>query len=243
MGTTATPASGGKAPEARADLALVAGDLRARDVERWIACLWAPPEARPACAAALALDLEMARIVASLREPLLAEIRLAWWRERLAALAAGGAPPAQPLLRLLAGARPRLDPAALLPLEEAFCPLAGGRAFDAAAHARLRGATLFAALHTACEGSRAPGRDAACAAGEAWAWAELARGGAAPSLPPPGTFSIPMARLPRPLRALAALADRDLARARAGRILRARGTAGRQLAMARAALFPPRAGA
>ena len=43
-----------------------------------------------------AYDLEVQRVVGDIKDPLLAEIRLAWWREQLQALAAGAKPPAQP---------------------------------------------------------------------------------------------------------------------------------------------------
>lgn len=230
-----------------AALAHVSDELRARDRERWLSCLWAPPDARPSLVAIHALDAEMARIVADIREPLLAEIRLAWWREQVQALARGAPPPAQPLLKLLAAeARPRIDLERLVAIEEAFLPLVAGGPLSPAEICERRGRPLFEALFAACGRDDAPGRAAARAAGQAWAAADLLRQpwdlGADPASPgrsiPPGPSAPQVRLLPAPLRALAALARHDLAQGAQGRPPAPRGTAGRQLRMARAALLP-----
>ena len=65
-----------------------------------LALAYAPRAARPAWLAFLALDARLAGVVRQAREPLIGQIRLAWWRERL-----GEAPEAwptgEPLLALL----------------------------------------------------------------------------------------------------------------------------------------------
>ncbi len=60
-------------------------------VERRLALAYAPVRARPDTLALFALDARLAGIVRQVREPLLAQMRLAWWRDRLAdsALPAG----------------------------------------------------------------------------------------------------------------------------------------------------------
>ena len=49
-----------------------------------IALAWQLPAKRPALAALFALDRRLATMVAQAREPVLAQIRLAWWREQIA---------------------------------------------------------------------------------------------------------------------------------------------------------------
>lgn len=60
-------------------------------VERRLALAYAPARARPDTLALFALDARLAGIVRQAREPMLAQLRLAWWRDRLAdsALPAG----------------------------------------------------------------------------------------------------------------------------------------------------------
>lgn len=48
-----------------------------------LALTHAPAAARPAFACFFLLDDRLARIVATVREPMLAQMRLAWWRDRL----------------------------------------------------------------------------------------------------------------------------------------------------------------
>lgn len=224
----------------------LADALKARDRERWLAILWAPAAARPALVAIHSYDLEQARIVAEAKEPMLGEIRLAWWRERLADLAAGKPAPPQPILAALqAHALPRgVALNALAALEEGVLPLLLEGPADAAAIAAARGRPLFVALAQALLGGEPGAREcqAAEAAGIRFAFAQLLRAdwGLAtkrlPALP-----SSPAERiagpLPGHLRALLALAEDDLARAAGGRPLAAAAAAGRQVKAARAALF------
>lgn len=49
-----------------------------------LALAYAPPRARPATAALFALDVRMSAILRARREPIAAQLRLAWWRDTLA---------------------------------------------------------------------------------------------------------------------------------------------------------------
>ncbi len=119
-----------------------------------------------------ALDARLGRIVAQAREPLLAQMRLAWWRDELAKPAemrVTGDPTLAEASRYWSGAE-----AALIELvdgwegmlgekplgNEALCTFARGRGAACAAVARLIG----------CE----DGAESAGRAGEIWALAELA---------------------------------------------------------------------
>jgi phytoene synthase len=107
-------------------LSIIADELKQRDRERWLACLYAAAPARPGLVALLALDAELAQLVATTTEPLLGEIRLAWWRDRLIELDTQSAP-AQPLLQALqARALPRLSGADLATLEDGWLARLGG---------------------------------------------------------------------------------------------------------------------
>lgn len=192
-------------------LALIADELKQRDREAWLACLYAAAPARPALVALLALDAELAHVVAATTEPLLGEIKLAWWRDRLTELDHGPAP-AQPLLQALQSrVLPRLSGADLAALEERWLCLLGSDGLPAA-HVN-GGATLFRLA------ARLLGGDVAEAdqLGRAWMMAQSV----------PGRTSV----LLRPLRALVELAVRDAAHRAAGRPPEPRGNALRQWLM------------
>lgn len=70
-----------------------------------IALAYAPPPVRPAWAALFALDLRLADVVSRAREPMLAQIRLAWWRETLSRDEADR-PEGEPLLARIGAALP-----------------------------------------------------------------------------------------------------------------------------------------
>lgn len=211
--------------------------------------MWASERLRPALAAVLAFDLELERVAASPGEPMMAELRLAWWRERLSEVAQGALPPPQPLLRALAHhARPAgIDLVALLGIEDALLPILADGPVDAGAVAEARGRALAQALAPVLGPA---GSLAAAAARVAFArfarrpWgragervaAALARWRDGPARPfetasPHG--------LPRVLRALDAPARQDLLLIRQGRPLPPPATAGRQARMAWAALGLP----
>jgi phytoene synthase len=88
-----------RAPEAshRYVLDLVRGADRAR----FLGALFAPEPQRTGLLAVLALDHELARTRTVTREPMLARIRLEWWREAAAEAAGAGKPRAQPIVESL----------------------------------------------------------------------------------------------------------------------------------------------
>lgn len=75
--------------------------VRAADRDRFLAMLFAPEPARGGLLALLAFDHELARTRIVTREPMLAEIRLEWWREAAAEAAGTGTPRAQPVVEVL----------------------------------------------------------------------------------------------------------------------------------------------
>ncbi len=75
--------------------------VRGADRDRFLAALFAPEPARSDLLALLAFDHELARTRTVTREPMLARIRLEWWREAVAEAAGGGKPRAQPIVELL----------------------------------------------------------------------------------------------------------------------------------------------
>lgn len=78
-------------------------DLARRgDEDRWLAASYAPEPLRKALYVLCALRLELRRIPAAVTEPALGEIRLQWWRDALAEIAAGKPPRAHPVVEALA---------------------------------------------------------------------------------------------------------------------------------------------
>ncbi|MFD2815021.1 squalene/phytoene synthase family protein [Paracoccus aerius] len=68
--------------------------VRSQDPDRFGAALVANPQDRPALITLYALNLEIARAPFQSGEPLLAEMRLQWWVDRLAEMGTGRPPPA-----------------------------------------------------------------------------------------------------------------------------------------------------
>lgn len=68
-------------PDATNDACLTM--LRDTDRDRYLACLLAPEDKRPALAALYAFNAEIARIRDLVREPLPGEVRMQWWRDLL----------------------------------------------------------------------------------------------------------------------------------------------------------------
>jgi phytoene synthase len=89
-----------RAPEASHRYVL--DTVRTADRDRFLAALFAPEQARRGLMALLAFDHELARAHTVTREPLLAEIRLQWWREAVAEAAGADKPRAQPVVEALA---------------------------------------------------------------------------------------------------------------------------------------------
>jgi phytoene synthase len=190
------------------------------DRDRILALSYVPGERRPGVEALWRLDAALGAVLSGGRDPLIARIKLAWWRETLERLDRPP-PPAEPVLQALAAqVLPRgIGPAELAALEEAWGlllspdPLGPAELAD---YARGRGGLLF--LYTArLLGEPAGERERA--AGEAWALVDLARhsGDAAEAeaareaAEARGTHFRWPPRL-RPLGMLAMLAARDLKR-------------------------------
>lgn len=88
--------------------------VREQDHDRYLTALYAPADARPALFALFAFNVELARIREHVSEPMIGEIRLAWWREAVEG-AYAGAPRAHPVVEALARfVVPRQVPADLL---------------------------------------------------------------------------------------------------------------------------------
>jgi len=81
--------------------AYVLGEVRAADRDRFLAALFAPEPQRRGLLALLAFDHELSRTRSVTREPMLARIRLEWWREAVAEAAGDGKPRAQPIVEAL----------------------------------------------------------------------------------------------------------------------------------------------
>lgn len=133
-----------------------------------VALAYAPQRSRAAWLGLLALDTRLAQLVRETREPMLGQIRLAWWRERL-----GGArekrPKGEPLLALLGEDSERLVP--LVDAWEAMlgeAPLPRDTLADFAEGRARAMAGLAAAL-----GHPAAADDSA-RVGRSWALADLA---------------------------------------------------------------------
>jgi len=75
--------------------------VRSADRDRFLAALFAPEPARTDLLALLAFDHELARTRLVTREPMLARIRLQWWREAVAEAAGTAKPRAQPIVESL----------------------------------------------------------------------------------------------------------------------------------------------
>ena len=130
----------------------IESQLAETDPDRYVANFFAPASARPGLAALYAFDNEVARIGLSVREPMVGHIRLAWWREQIAAIYAGEAVHA-PVSKALAAAVKRWQPPRLLfdsyvnaracDLDEA--PFADETAFETSAR-QTAGSILLLAL-------------------------------------------------------------------------------------------------
>ncbi len=114
-------------------------------VEPALAVQYAPADRREDLLALWQLDARLRRIFVSMREPALAEIKLAWWQERLSALRTDTVPP-EPLLRRLAGAT-AIAPVDLTTLAEGWRALFADEisAEQLDEYARLRGRGLVSA--------------------------------------------------------------------------------------------------
>lgn len=178
-----------------------------------LALAYAPRRAHEHWLTLLALDARLAGVVRGAREPMLAQLRLAWWRDRLGGDPAEW-PKGEPLLARLAAWGERAAELvalvdgweALLDEEPDAQAFAQGRAGAAAALAGITGAGITGA-----------DPDAAAAAARRWALADLAlhlsdgeaRAGARTLLGSCPAMPV-LGRSMRPLAILAGLSERAL---------------------------------
>lgn len=100
--------------------------LRARDRDLWLACLFAPPDARKHIHALYAFAQEASEVSGKVTQPLLGEMRLQWWIDALEGAAAQGeGARANPIADALIDTIERFA----LPREE-FVALAEAHVFD-----------------------------------------------------------------------------------------------------------------
>lgn len=188
------------------------------DPDRTLALAYVPASRRPAVEALWRLDAALASVLSTGREPLISQIRLAWWREALEKLDTEKAP-AEPVLRAVAEhvVAAGVTGAELSAMEAGWAVLLSpdplGPA-DLELYASARGSLLF--RYTArLLGEPQPGLGVE-AAGGVWALVDLARHS---TDAPDAEAAIEAARAAqdqrwpkrlRPLGMLAALACRDL---------------------------------
>jgi phytoene synthase len=141
--------------------------LEALPTAQRLALSYAPPSARPATLALLALDARLGAAVRQRGEPVLAQMRLAWWRDILRA-ESGEWPAGEPLLELLRAWR---EPGALGPLVDGWEALLG-ETLDAAAIGEFASGRCAAFGRLAAELGHDPRPAEACA--RQWALADLA---------------------------------------------------------------------
>jgi phytoene synthase len=110
-----------------------------------LAVAYTPVAFRPAFALLLQLDMRFADIVRKAREPMIAQIKLAWWRDAFAAEPALR-PKGEPLLQVLGACGNVILPSALEDLVSAWELMLGEgewAAQDIEAHAALRSRAIF----------------------------------------------------------------------------------------------------
>ena len=110
-----------------------------------LAAAYTPVAFRPAFTLLLQLDARFADIVRKAREPMIAQIKLAWWRDAFAAEPAQR-PKGEPLLQALGEFGDTIKLSALEDLVSAWELLLGEdewAAQDVAKHAALRGGAIF----------------------------------------------------------------------------------------------------
>jgi phytoene synthase len=190
------------------------------DADRRLALTYVSPKRRAAIGALWGLDSALGAVLAGGREPLISQIKLAWWRDALEALDRSP-PPAEPVLESLAkhvipsgvtgGQLSEMEEGWTLLLTQEPLTIA-----DLARYAATRGGLLFRYSATLL-GRQLSGEMEQ--AGEGWALADLARHSnaidaaaaleaAKERLSNPPRWPSPL----RPLGMLAALARRDVER-------------------------------
>lgn len=176
-------------------------------IEQRLALAYGARAARAALLTVLALDARLASAVRAAREPVLGQIKLAWWRENLAGGGARETSP-EPLLARIA-AEP-LDQPALIALVDGWEGMVGAGPVGSDALAALAEARALALAGAGARLAPASGYAEALRAARNWALADLA---ARLSRPEERDAAIALAArqdwsrptLPRALRALAVL--------------------------------------
>ncbi len=110
-----------------------------------LAVAYTPVAFRPAFTLLLQLDVRFAGIVRKAREPMIAQIKLAWWRDAFA-LEPAQRPKGEPLLQALGACGDVILPSALEDLVSSWELLLGDDEWgqgDVAKHAALRGGAIF----------------------------------------------------------------------------------------------------
>lgn len=181
------------------------------DPDRRLALAYIPAAVRPAVEALWRLDVAFAAILATGTQPIISQLRFAWWREALERLD-GAPPPAEPVLQALAAAvLPQVTGAELAAMEEGWLMLLSDDALTADQldlYAVKRGGLLFAYTARLLGDADFP----VVRAGEAWALADLVRHSRRVDEVKTGSVTPKMKwpRRLRPLGMLAMLARRDL---------------------------------
>jgi phytoene synthase len=184
------------------------------DPDRQLALAYVPAATRPAVEALWRLDASLAAILATGTQPLISQMRLAWWREALERLD-HAPPPAEPVLQALATyVLPAVSGAELSAMEEGWLVLLSdapltGEELDR--YAVARGGLLFSFSARLLGDSGFPVGQA----GALWALADLARHSRRVDeiKSPPPRLKMRWPKRLRPLGMLAMLAKRDLERA------------------------------
>jgi phytoene synthase len=153
--------------------------VRQGDPDRWLASRFiADAAARADVIALYALNIELARIAEHVREPLMGEIRLTWWREAIEEIFAGAPPRRHPVVLGLAQAiaRRTLPPAPFQAMIEArFADLDAEVFADLEAIERYLDAAAGAPMALACAVLGAADAAVVAPAARAWGLAGLAR--------------------------------------------------------------------
>jgi phytoene synthase len=201
-----------------AALSYSAQQVRTGDPDRFLTALFAPAETREHLFALYAFNLEVARIPELIHEPMMGQIRLQWWRERLGEIYAGtprdGAETPQALAKAIAaGDLPRESFETILEAREQDLdptPPADIAAFQAYAQATAGELTMLAARVLGA--ADAPTLAAARNVGTAWAMIGHLRALA---------FNAGMGRMTLPRATMGHSTAADVLAGRAGEALRA----------------------
>jgi len=87
----------------------ISSEVKRHDFERYLATLYFPKEMRPKLHFIVAFNLEIARIHEITSEPLVAHMRLAWWKEVIAEIYAGNCTRKHPVVEGLKQIAPGLS--------------------------------------------------------------------------------------------------------------------------------------